>query len=214
MTHTSGNYSFKEPPFEDGDTVEGGNYTQLRPGTEICKSVTGLTILGGNFVNCVPPPGWKCEGGNWCQKDFCSHASPHLVVDATKACPVCKTPVDSMIHPDGLEEITCPNVECPFRIKFGRPYSKKALVVPCADDCEHRSAEKIERVVEEPEYREKLAEAKDPKASLSLDDLSIDKREDADGITVQTFKVRKYEYVATVVQTGSKVRKGNWQGVK
>ena len=71
-----GNFCFREPPFENGDVVEGGNYSQLQPDTEICAGVINLTINGGNFVNCKPQPSWVLNGGNWAQKEFCSHGHP------------------------------------------------------------------------------------------------------------------------------------------
>lgn len=79
MIYTEGNFSFSQPPFSDGDTVEGGNYTQLLPDTEICVGVENVTVRGGNFVNCKPPASWTLLGGNWCQISFCSHVRPDLV---------------------------------------------------------------------------------------------------------------------------------------
>ena len=67
------NYAFKEPPFQEGDVVERGNYSQAVPNTEICKNVRNLTINGGNFCNCKPQRSWVINGGNWCQKEFCTH---------------------------------------------------------------------------------------------------------------------------------------------
>ena len=99
MIHENINSSFKEPPFQDGDVVSSGNYSQLVPGTEICHKVKELTITGGNFTNCKPRPTWDIQGGNWSQVSFCSHLHPKLV-------------------------------------ERGLPQ--------CADDCEHRSKEKIE----------------------------------------------------------------------
>jgi len=73
MTHTRGNFAFTDPPFKDGDTVRGGNFSQHTPGTEICKDVTRLVIEAGNYVNCVPQPGWTVRGGNWAQISRCTH---------------------------------------------------------------------------------------------------------------------------------------------
>src|SRR3989304_5820059 len=84
---TQGNWSFQEPPLKDGDIIEGGNYTQLLPDSEICKDVKDLIIKGGNFVNCKPQPTWKITGGNWCQKSFCSHEHPGWVKDGLPICP-------------------------------------------------------------------------------------------------------------------------------
>lgn len=91
----SGNWSFAEPPFADGDTVKGGNCSQLLPNTEICKTVKNLTITGGNFCNCKPQPTWTITGGNWCQKSFCSHEHPEWVA---RGLPVC---AEDCLHRDG-----------------------------------------------------------------------------------------------------------------
>jgi len=162
MIWKSGNYSFKEPPFKDGDVVEGGNFTQLAPHTEICKAVTKLTVNGGNFVNCRPQDGWTLNGGNWCQIDFCTNERPELIER-------------------GLQ--------------------------PCATDCKHRSSEKIEREVDEEEYREKKIEVKDIKLPITDDDLAIEKSVNADGITVQKFRVSEYEHKSGLISTGGRIRK-------
>ena len=160
----SGNFSFKEPPFKNGDIVEGGNYSQLTPHTEICKNVTILTVNGGNFCNCKPQDGWILNGGNWCQIEFCTHDRPELI--------------------------------------------EKGLT-PCVADCGHKSKDKIERDVDEPEYRKKAAEVQDIKSSITAEDLSIDKTVDTDGVTVQKFKVSEYEYKPSIVQKGMP-----WRGAK
>lgn len=82
----SGNSHFKEPPFKDGDVVEGGNWSQLIPGTQISKDIKNLTIRGGNFVNCIPQPTWIVEGGNWCQKGRCSHQHPNWIRHGLPIC--------------------------------------------------------------------------------------------------------------------------------
>lgn len=69
-TYSYENWSLREPPFQDGDVVSDGNFSQDHPGTEICKSIKELTILGGNFTNCVAQPTWTINGGNWSQVDF------------------------------------------------------------------------------------------------------------------------------------------------
>ena len=97
-TIKSGNYSFREPPFKDGDVVTGGNYSQLNPNTEICKSVTNLTILGGNFCNCKPQLTWTVTGGNFCQKSFCSHEHPEWIARGLHEC------AEDCIHRDGTEK--------------------------------------------------------------------------------------------------------------
>ena len=160
----SGNFSFKEPPFKDGDVVEGGNYTQLVPYTDICKDIKTLTVNGGNFINCKPQDGWIINGGNWCQVEFCSQDRPELI---------------------------------------------ERGLTPCAADCGHKSKDKIEREVDEIEYRKKSAEANDIKSAITIEDLSIDKSVDADGVTVQVFKVSEYEYKPSIVQKGMP-----WRGAK
>jgi len=171
MKHTSGNFAFGKSVahLTSGDTITGGNYTQVTPDTDVFAGIEDVTVTGGNFVNCHRPASWTCTGGNWCQIEFCSHERPELIAKG---------------------------------------------LTPCADDCAHRSAEKVERVVEETEYRKKLAEAKDILMPISLDDLTIEKVVDKDGVTVQAFKVREHEYRPRVVQTGGKVRKGLWAGVE
>ena len=158
----SGNFSFKEPPFKDGDVVEGGNFTQLVPHTEICSKVTKLTINGGNFVNCRPQDGWILNGGNWCQVEFCTNERPELV--------------------------------------------ERGLTT-CAADCKHQSPEKVERVVDEDEYRQKKLEAKDITKPITDDDLVVEKAVDADGVTVQVFKVSEHEHKSGLVSTGGRIRK-------
>jgi len=66
------------------------------PGTVICKDVKDLTILGGNFTNCVAQPTWIVKGGNWSQVDFCSHLRLDLAERGLiPHCPlVCKHVVD------------------------------------------------------------------------------------------------------------------------
>ncbi len=92
---TRGNWSFKDPEFEDdrtgahvsdGDTIEGGNFSQHTPGTEIMKGYKNLTIRGGNFVNVKRQPTWMVEGGNWHQVERCSHAHPKWVKHGLPAC--------------------------------------------------------------------------------------------------------------------------------
>jgi len=81
-----GNFCWREPPFENGDVIEGCNCSQLTPNTEICKGVLNLTINGGNFVNCKPQPSWVVNGGNWAQKSMCSHEHPEWLRWGLPAC--------------------------------------------------------------------------------------------------------------------------------
>ena len=83
-----GNWSWREPELQDGDVVTGGNFSQERPGTVICKDVKDLTILGGNFTNCVAQPTWIVKGGNWNQVDFEAMDAVAAAVKATVAAAV------------------------------------------------------------------------------------------------------------------------------
>jgi hypothetical protein len=158
----SKDYAFQDPPFKDGDVIEGGNFTQLLPATEICKDVKTLTINGGNFVNCIPQPGWTINGGNWAQKGFCSHKLPGFV-------------------------------------RHGLP--------ECGDDCEHQSAEKESERVTEEEYRNLKREAEDIQSPVEDKDLSVVKPVDADGVTLQEFRISRYGYTDTTVSGGGKIKK-------
>ena len=79
-----GNWSGQEPPFEDGDVVISANCTQEKPGTVICEKVKDLTILGGNFTNCVAQPSWTVKGGNWNQFDFAAREAAEVAERAAK----------------------------------------------------------------------------------------------------------------------------------
>lgn len=72
------NYSFQDPDIPDGSTIDGGNFSQLEPDTEIMKGKT-LTINGGNFCNVKLQPEWTINGGLWINKSFCSHENPRWV---------------------------------------------------------------------------------------------------------------------------------------
>ena len=84
-----GNWSFKEPGNDvpDGSTIEGGNFSQLVPGTIILKGKK-LTINGGNFVNVKRDPVWTIKGGNWTQVSRCSHLHPEWIAHGLEECPV------------------------------------------------------------------------------------------------------------------------------
>lgn len=88
MIHKSGNYSFKTKfdHIKDGDVIEGGNYSQHTPDTEILKGIKDLTIRGGNFINVQKQPTWRIEGGNWAQIERCSHLHPELIEKGLKEC--------------------------------------------------------------------------------------------------------------------------------
>jgi len=162
-TITSGNWSFRDPDDDvpDGSIIEGGNFSQAAPDTEILVGKK-LTIRGGNFVNVKPQPGWTIEGGNWCQKEFCGHE-----------------------HPDFVE---------------------RGVIPVCKIDCKHRfGAEKLWEVCTEEEYR---AERK----TMTID-ATIEKEDDADGVTQQTFKRRRYQYQDAVVKSGSAVKKAQKKAI-
>ena len=76
----SGNFSFRDPTdvVKDGDTVAGGNFTQVAAGTEILQGLH-VTITGGNWCNVQPQATWRIEGGSWAEHEFCSHENPQLV---------------------------------------------------------------------------------------------------------------------------------------
>ena len=88
----SGNWSFRDPGKDvpDGSVIEGGNFSQLVPGTEILKGKT-LAIRGGNWVNVKKQPEWEVHGGNWAQVERCSNVHPEWVERGLKPCaPDCK----------------------------------------------------------------------------------------------------------------------------
>ncbi len=158
MIHTSGNYSFQDPPFKDGDTVTGGNYRMFVPETEICKGVKNLTITGGNFTNIKPQPTWTVTGGRWCQISRCSH-----------------------LHPEWVE--------------LGLP--------ECPANCEHRTAEKVVRELDENEVRRRKQQAR------PLDGYAATKVRSADGVDVIRHTVVEYVYSEAVhedVRPGRVVR--------
>ena len=112
-TITHGNWSFQDPEFEDdrtgthvsdGDTIEGGNFSQHTPGTEIMKGYASLTIQGGNWTNVKPQPGWTKRGG-YPQMERCSHVHPGWV---THGLTVCK---DDCAHRRAVKEWTEVNVD-------------------------------------------------------------------------------------------------------
>jgi hypothetical protein len=86
----SGNWSYKQPPLKDGDTISGGNYSQIAPGTILAPDVRDVTVTGGNFVNCdraeCEKRGWKITGGNWVQLEWCSNEHPELIARGLKPC--------------------------------------------------------------------------------------------------------------------------------
>ena len=82
------NFSFREPPFQEHAVVDGGNFMQIQPDTEICKTIVNLTITGGNFTNCKAQPTWNVTGGNWTQIKWCSHEHPRLIEKGLPECEV------------------------------------------------------------------------------------------------------------------------------
>ena len=85
MIYERGIWSFEEPPFEDGDIINGCNVSQLAPDTVICAGLR-VTINGGNWVNVKPDPLWTINGGNWTQVDRCSHLYPKWVKRGLPKC--------------------------------------------------------------------------------------------------------------------------------
>ena len=158
-----GNFCFRDPGVDEvpaDAVITGGNFTQLRPDTQIMRG-RRLTILGGNWTNCKKDAAWEVRGGIWPEVGFCTHLSPHLIER-------------------GLRE--------------------------CADDCEHRSAAKVRQTVDEQEYRDAKARARDPQDALTDSDCRVSSSEvDADGVTVETFTVDAYEFKQTVNHYGTAV---------
>ncbi len=73
------NASFRDPDeIQSGDTISGGNFSQLNPNTEIMVG-KNLTINSGNFTNVKQQPEWIINGGNWNQVSKCSHINPKLM---------------------------------------------------------------------------------------------------------------------------------------
>jgi len=64
--------------------VNSANCTQEKPGTVICEKVRELTILGGNFTNCVAQETWTVKGGNWNQFDFAAREAADAAERAAK----------------------------------------------------------------------------------------------------------------------------------
>lgn len=83
------NFAFKNPmdEIEDGGVIDGGNFSQLLPGTAILVGKT-LTINGGNWINVQQQPEWTVNGGNWAQINRCSHLHPELVARGLPECVV------------------------------------------------------------------------------------------------------------------------------
>jgi hypothetical protein len=93
------NYSFIDPDLTDGSTIDGGNFTQAVPGTEILKGKT-LTINGGNWTNVKQQPEWTVNGGNWTQIERCSHLHPRLL--SKGLIPACSTECSHMVEKDEI----------------------------------------------------------------------------------------------------------------
>ncbi len=143
--HKSGNWSFVEPPFKDGDVVEGGNYSQLLPDTEICKTVKRLTIMGGNFTNCKLQPGWKVTGGNWTQIDRCSHLHPEWI---ERGLPKCRANCMHRSPSPDTAELDEPEVSRRMRKSEPLPGLSSEIVV------DKYGIDQIRRTVQEYVYRE------------------------------------------------------------
>ena len=77
---TEGRWCFKDPgdDIPDGSTINGGNFSQIEPGTVILSGKT-LTINGGNWINVQAQQGWTVNGGNWTQVSRCSNLHPEWV---------------------------------------------------------------------------------------------------------------------------------------
>ena len=84
------NYSRQDPDILDNSTIDGGNFAQLVPNTEIMVGKT-LTINGGNFTNVKKQSTWTINGGNWTQIGRCSNLHPYWAGDFDVPCGIeCK----------------------------------------------------------------------------------------------------------------------------
>ena len=79
-TIESGNWSFLDPGVDvpDGSIINGGNFSQVVPGTAILVGKT-LTINGGNFTNVLVDVAWTINGGNFTQVSRCANLNPKMV---------------------------------------------------------------------------------------------------------------------------------------
>ena len=82
-----GNWSFRDPgdDIASGDTINGGNFSQLEPDTAILAGKS-LIINGGNWVNVRQDEAWTVNGGNWAQVSRCSHLHPEWVAKGLTEC--------------------------------------------------------------------------------------------------------------------------------
>lgn len=99
-TISSGNWSFRQPPLEEGDTVQSGNFSQLLPHTPVAAGIANLTIKGGNWTNVQAKASWTIQGGTWRHISFCSHLHPDWVQSGL---PVC---VDNCVHVIDTDTVT------------------------------------------------------------------------------------------------------------
>lgn len=97
-TITHGNWSFQEPPFQDGDVIEGCNCSQLVSGTIICAGKS-LTFNNCNLVNVKIDPAWAVNEGNNAQISHCSHVHPEWIERGLPECP------EMCAHVVGTDEI-------------------------------------------------------------------------------------------------------------
>lgn len=88
ITIKRGNWSFKDPDDDipTGSIIDGGNFSQLVPGTVILEGKK-LTINGGNWINVKQDANWIITGGNWAQIERCSHKHPEWTDIGLKKCP-------------------------------------------------------------------------------------------------------------------------------
>jgi len=75
-----GNWSLRDPgdDIPDGSTINGGNFSQAVPDTEILAGKT-LTINGGLWCNVAVDPAWTVNGGNWTPTSRCAYVHPEWV---------------------------------------------------------------------------------------------------------------------------------------
>lgn len=80
------NARFQQPTFEQGQTVEGWNLTQLQPHTAIGGGVSGLRFVNCNLLNCDVPADAVVESCLTCHKSFCSHLHPEWIQHGLPEC--------------------------------------------------------------------------------------------------------------------------------
>jgi len=143
-THASGNYCHGKAVthLASGDTITGGNYSQLVPDTDVFTKLDNITVTGGNFCNCRKPATWTVEGGNWGQVSRCSHEHPEWVA---KGLPVC---AEDCEHRLGDEKVWVDTAEEEYRTEKNSLSAEAAPVkVTNTTDADGIVSQKLEKQV-------------------------------------------------------------------